>query len=67
MYVEATREHVHCPRLQYRYTLYDLTGYEIALWKTRKEPVTDHDRVYLIYRKYPRAPRSSLSLPCSQR
>jgi len=41
------------PAYNTRYTLYDLTGYEIALWKTGKAPVTDHDRVYLIYRKYP--------------
>ena len=41
------------PAYNTRYTLYDLTGYEIALWKTGKYPVTDHDRVYLIYRKYP--------------
>ena len=36
-----------------RYTLYDLTGYEIKVWKGGKEPAPDHDRVYLIYRKYP--------------
>ena len=41
------------PAYNTRYTLYDLTGYEIALWKTGKEPNTDHDRVYLVYRKYP--------------
>lgn len=41
------------PAYNTRYTLYDLTGYEIKLWKDGKEPVPDHDRVYLIYRKYP--------------
>ncbi|HEY3325218.1 MAG TPA: endo-1,3-alpha-glucanase family glycosylhydrolase [Planctomycetota bacterium] len=41
------------PAYNTRYTMYDLTGYEIKLWKTGKEPVPDHDRVYLIYRKYP--------------
>ncbi len=46
------------PAYNTRYTLYDLTGYEIALWKTGKEPITDRDRVYLIYRKYP--PRSPI-------
>ncbi len=41
------------PAWNTRYTLYDLTGYEIKLWKTGKDPVPDHDRVYLVYRKYP--------------
>lgn len=41
------------PAYNTRYTLSDLTAYEIALWKTGKAPVTDHDRVYLLYRKYP--------------
>ncbi len=41
------------PAYNTRYTLYDLTGYEIALWKTGKAPAPDRDRVYLIYRKYP--------------
>ncbi len=41
------------PAWNTRYTLYDLTGYEIKLWKTGKEPVPDHDRIYLVYRKYP--------------
>ncbi|MBF0243953.1 MAG: hypothetical protein HQL31_01605 [Planctomycetes bacterium] len=42
------------PAWETRYTLYDLTGYHIAWWKTGKPPVVDHDRVYLIYAKYPR-------------
>ncbi len=41
------------PAWNTRYTLYDLVGHEIKLWKTGKEPAPDHDRVYLIYRKYP--------------
>ncbi|MFA6294335.1 MAG: endo-1,3-alpha-glucanase family glycosylhydrolase [Victivallales bacterium] len=35
-----------------RYTLMDLTGYFASWWKTGKPPVTDHDRVYLIYPPY---------------
>lgn len=42
------------PAWNTRYTLYDLTAYEIALWKTGKAPAPDRDRVYLIYRKYPK-------------
>jgi hypothetical protein len=41
------------PAYNTRYTLYDLTGYFIQWWKTGKEPATDHDKVYLISRKYP--------------
>jgi hypothetical protein len=41
------------PAYNTRYTLYDLTGYFIQWWKTGKEPAADHDRVYLISRKYP--------------
>ena len=41
------------PAWNTRYTIYDLTGYEIKLWKTGAAPAPDHDRVYLIYRKYP--------------
>ncbi len=37
-----------------RYTLYDLTGYQIEWWKTGRQPAAGHDRVYLIYAKYPR-------------
>jgi hypothetical protein len=42
------------PGYETRYTLYDLTGYHIAWWKTGKQPEVAHDRVYLIYAKYPR-------------
>jgi len=42
------------PGYDTRYTLYDLTGYHIAWWKTGKQPEPDHDRVYLTYAKYPR-------------
>jgi len=41
------------PAYNTRYTLYDLTGYFIAWWKTGREPAPDHDRVYLVSRKYP--------------
>lgn len=41
------------PAYNTRYTLYDLTGYFIKWWKTGKEPVPDHDKVYLVSRKYP--------------
>lgn len=42
------------PAYNTRYGLYDLTGFYIAWWKTGKEPVPDHDRVYLNYHKYPK-------------
>ncbi|MBI2190620.1 MAG: hypothetical protein HYU36_01385 [Planctomycetes bacterium] len=42
------------PSYNARYTLYDLTGYYIQWWKTGNPPVPDRDRLYLIYRKYPR-------------
>lgn len=42
------------PAYNTRYTLYDLTRYHIEWWKTGKEPTTDHDRMYLTYRKYPK-------------
>ncbi|HEY3376353.1 MAG TPA: endo-1,3-alpha-glucanase family glycosylhydrolase [Armatimonadota bacterium] len=41
------------PAYNTRYTLYDLNGYFIQWWKTGKAPVPDHDKVYLISRKYP--------------
>jgi hypothetical protein len=41
------------PAYNTRYTIYDLTGYQIEWWRTGKKPVPDHDRVYVIYPKYP--------------
>ena len=41
------------PGYNTRYTLYDLTGYFIQWWKNGKPPLPDHDRVYLLSRKYP--------------
>lgn len=41
------------PAYNTRYALYDLTGYQIEWWRTGKKPVTDHDRVYVTYPKYP--------------
>lgn len=41
------------PAYNTRYTLYDLNGYFIKWWKTGKAPVPDHDKIYLISRKYP--------------
>ncbi len=40
------------PACNTRYSLLDLNAYFVQWWKTGKQPVTDHDRVYLIYRKY---------------
>lgn len=36
-----------------RYTISDLTAHEIKWWKTGKEPIYDHDKVYLTYRRFP--------------
>ncbi|MFA6293878.1 MAG: endo-1,3-alpha-glucanase family glycosylhydrolase, partial [Victivallales bacterium] len=41
------------PAYNTRYTLYELTGYFIRWWKTGIQPVPDHDRIYIISRKYP--------------
>ena len=41
------------PAYETRYTILDLNAYFVQWWKTGKEPVTDHDKIYLIYRKYP--------------
>jgi hypothetical protein len=42
------------PAYETRYTVLDLNAYFVQWWKTGKEPVPDHDRVYLSYRKYPK-------------
>lgn len=41
------------PAYETRYTILDLNAYFVQWWKTVKEPASDHDKVYLIYRKYP--------------
>lgn len=41
------------PAYDTRYAVLDLNAWFVQWWKTGKEPVTDHDRVYLSYRKYP--------------
>ncbi|MGD0093527.1 MAG: endo-1,3-alpha-glucanase family glycosylhydrolase [Planctomycetota bacterium] len=41
------------PAYNTRYTLFDLTGFFIQWWKTGREPKPDHDRVYIVSRKYP--------------
>jgi hypothetical protein len=41
------------PAYNTRYAICDLTGYFIQWWKTGKEPATDHDKLYIISRKYP--------------
>lgn len=42
------------PAWNTRYTLFELTGYYLRWWKTGRQPVPDHDQVYLNYHKYPR-------------
>jgi len=42
------------PGYNTRYGIYDLTGYQIEWWRTGKQPVPDHDRVYVVYQKYPK-------------
>ncbi len=41
------------PTTDTRYGILDLTWYFTQLWKTGEPPKTDHDRIYLIYNKYP--------------
>ena len=36
-----------------RYTIMDLNRHFIDWWKTGKQPTSDHDKIYLMYRKYP--------------
>ncbi|MBT4821363.1 MAG: hypothetical protein HON70_36980, partial [Lentisphaerae bacterium] len=43
------------PAYNTRYTLYDLTGYFIAWWKTGAPPKPERDKLYIISRKYPPA------------
>jgi hypothetical protein len=42
------------PAYDTRYAILDLNAWFVQWWKTGKEPVTDHDRVYVSYRKYPK-------------
>jgi hypothetical protein len=42
------------PAYNTRYGIYELTGHQIQKWRTGKEPVPDHDQVYVIYPKYPK-------------
>ena len=41
------------PAYNTRYGIYELTGQQIQKWRTGKDPVSDHDQVYVIYPKYP--------------
>ncbi|MBL7223849.1 MAG: hypothetical protein ISS72_08350 [Candidatus Brocadiae bacterium] len=42
------------PAYETRYAITDLNHHFIHWWKTGKEPTSDHDKIYLIYRKYPK-------------
>ena len=42
------------PAYNTRYGIYELTGHQIQKWRTGKEPVPDHDQVYVVYPKYPK-------------
>ena len=42
------------PAYNTRYGIYELTGHQIQKWRTGKEPVSDHDQVYVVYPKYPK-------------
>ncbi len=42
------------PAYETRYTILDLNRYFVQWWKTDKEPVPEHDQIYLVYRKYPK-------------
>jgi hypothetical protein len=39
------------PAYNTRYSIYDLNGYHLEWWRTGKEPVPDHDRVYVTHPK----------------
>jgi hypothetical protein len=43
---------VIAPATQTRYTVFDLTGYQIAWWKNGAPPAVDRDKVYLTFRRY---------------
>jgi hypothetical protein len=48
-------ENTHlAPGYETRYTIMDLNRHFIDWWKTGKEPSSDHDKIYLSYRKYPK-------------
>ncbi len=49
-YAEATSL---APTANTRYGLIDLTAYFVEWWKSGVQPEPDHDKVYLIYPKYP--------------
>jgi hypothetical protein len=42
------------PAYETRYAIMDLNRHFIDWWKTGREPTSDRDKVYLIYRKYPK-------------
>jgi len=42
------------PAYETRYAIFDLNAYFIQWWKTGQPPEPDHDKVYLLYRKYPK-------------
>ena len=46
------------PGYQTRYTILDLNAYFIEWWKTGRPPRPEHDRLYLISRKYPEDART---------
>jgi hypothetical protein len=50
---DYTENTMLAPGFETRYTLLDLNAYFVQWWKTGKPPVPDHDKVYLIYRKFP--------------
>jgi hypothetical protein len=39
------------PAYNTRYSIYDLNGYHLEWWRTGKQPVPDHDRVYVTHPK----------------
>ena len=45
------------PAYETRYAILDLNAYFVKWWKTGAQPVPDHDRMYLLYRKYPKGVR----------
>ena len=48
-------ENTHlAPAYDTRYAILDLNRHFVDWWKTGKEPTSDRDKMYLIYRKYPK-------------
>ncbi len=50
---DYTENTMLAPGYETRYAIMDLNRHFIDWWKTGEEPTSEHDKIYLIYRKYP--------------